>query len=234
MGNDNSESKVEIIKVSSSSPLAFYSLIIITLVSLVGALGWVESPTNRLLIIVGIFLVILAMIIFVGINMSTDRHSRSMDLPGHGTALGDLAVKAFFDGGKTDRLRGRWEVSWYEYGNEGEVKPHTVKNKETGEEEPYPNDIVSVKVKGAMVSAEAHDQTTRRVYYLEGRLSSRDTLTLNYWSRAGVPEAMLVGVLILRVNRGYDDISMEGDWMGHNRNDQIVKGKVVWKKLTLD
>ena len=85
-----------------------------------------------------------------------------------------------------------------------------------------------------MVSAEAHDQTTRRVYYLEGRLSSRDTLTLNYWSRAGVPEAMLVGVLILRVNRGYDDISMEGDWMGHNRNDQIVKGKVVWKKLTLD
>ena len=234
MGSNDSESKVEIIKVSSTSPLAFYSLIIVTLTSLVAALNWVETPENRQLIIVGIFLVILTMIGFVGFSMFSKKRGKNMEFPGHGSALGDLAIKGFFEGGNTNQLRGRWEVSWLERDETGEVKPYTVKEENTGEETPYPNDIVSVKVNGAMVSAEAHDQTTRRVYYLEGRLSTRDTVTLLYWSRAGVAEAMLVGVLFLRVKKAFDKITMEGQWIGHDRNDHVVTGEVIWKKQTID
>ena len=234
MSAENAKSKVEIIKVSSTNPLAFYSLIIVSLVSLVGALGWVQSPTNRAIIIVGIFFVIVLMIFFVGIDMRSNRNQKTMDLPGHGSALGETAVKGFFDGGDTSKLSGRWEVTWFQQDDSGEVKPYTVKNKQTGEEEPYPNDIVSVKVNGAMVSVEAHDQTTKRIYFLEGRLSVKDTVTLMYWSVPGVAESMLVGVLILRVKRGFKDITMEGDWMGHDRYDRIVSGKVKWEKLTID
>lgn len=235
MGTDSAKSKVQIIKVSSTSPLAFYSLIILTLAGLVGALGWVETPENKRLIIVGIFVVILAMIVFVGASMFSKRGGDEMDIPGHGSLLGEQAMKGFFDGGNSARLEGRWEVAWSEYDDAGNPKPYTAKDDNSGEDIPYPNDIVSVKVKGSMISAEAHDQTTRRVYYLEGRISNRDTVTLLYWSQPGVAESMLVGVVYLTLNTGYNYVKMEGQWMGYDRDDEsMVRGEVHWEKLTID
>ena len=82
MGKEKPESKVNLIKVSSTNALAFYSLIIVSLTSLIAALNMVETSQNRTFIIVGIVLVVMAMIIFVVLNMR-NRDVKGMSVSGH-------------------------------------------------------------------------------------------------------------------------------------------------------
>jgi len=229
------ENKSGIIQAASKGPLAFFALIV--LVAEIGLGVTVnlvkDNPTAVLSLIIGIVTLLIIMVIIVGLRFANPKPS-ILDFPGHGALLGERAVKGYFEGGDTKKLPGRWKVEWFEYDKTGKPKPYTVKDPDTGEEMLYPPDIVTVKVNQSLLSVEAHDQTTKRIYFLEGRISTGNTVTLQYWSQPGTDETILVGVLLLQVNYSFKDVAMKGTWSGYTRIDQIVHGTVSWTKLTID
>ena len=227
---DNSESKVEIIKVASTGPLAFFSLVVIVAIAgLLAVITQVDDPEAKLALTIGMVLLLVLMVVFTGTKMILQR-SNPLELPSHGSLLGNQAVKGFFQGNST-RLAGRWEVTWKKLDEQGNEIDYTIKDENTGAEIPYPAEIASIKTHGALVSVENFDSTTERIYYLEGRLSSKNIVTLIYWSKPDISEMALVGSLLLEYKESYGSTVMTGDWTGYDRTDKIVKGRVYWHKM---
>lgn len=232
------ESRVKIIEVITH-PLAFYALVgLIAEAVLLAAISIVErNSIAETALIAGMIGILITMVILVARDIEKfklpDKTKREPLLPTF--LLEKVGAEGFVKGGVTDGLDGRWQVSWKQYDKDRNLKPYTVKDPETGKEKPYPDDIAQVKTHMSVIAVEAHDQTTKRIYYLGGRISTADTATLIYWSRPGVEEAVLVGALLLTVKSEFKKITMDGSWTGYDRHiNAPVEGTVTWTKLTID
>ena len=122
-----------------------------------------------------VVLLLIIMIVFAGISML--RGPNMTQYPGHGTMLGEVAMKGFYEGGDASILSGQWKVTWTQHKPDGSAEPFKVRDRKTGEIIDYPGDFITVKTFGALISADACDQITQRVYFVEGRVSSANTVT---------------------------------------------------------
>jgi hypothetical protein len=228
-----SKDRVNIIKVASNEPLAFYSAIaIFTVASLLLSLTVVERVDIRFSMVVGVILIVIAMMLFVRYGLVKKKTGTVPEFPSHGSPLGEEAIKGFFAGGDASRLEGRWKVQWFVDIGTGKMSPYMVKDPVTGEMKPYLPEIASIKTHGAMISVENHNPTTKYVYYLEGRMSVKNTVTLIYWSKANVSESMLVGTVCLTADFSFQSATMSGTWTGYTRDGKLSHGEVKWRRLT--
>ena len=112
----------------------------------------------------------------------------------------------------------------------GQRVPYMVKGKNEDLVE-YPPEQAQIKSKGAMISVENTDRTTGYIYFLEGRLSQKNIVTLTYWSQPGIKESVLVGVLFLQLEESFDETVMKGECICYDRKGSITRGETVWKKI---
>ncbi len=231
------ESKVRIIEVITH-PLAFYALIgLIAEAGLATTAIVIENEIAVIILIVGMISLLITMVILVAKDIDkfspSDKKRGDSLLPA--SLLDKTGTEGFLSGGVTKNLEGMWEVEWMQYDENRILQHYKVKNKKTGIEEKYPKNNIEVKVHKSVISASAFDETTRRIYYLGGRISIKDTVTLLYWSKPDTEEAMLVGVLLLQVDWKYENTTMSGPWIGYDRETNApVDGTVTWSKLTID
>lgn len=230
------ESKAAVISAVGNKPLGLFALIVLVAeIGLGVTVKLVEdNPTAVIITIVGIILLLMLMVALVGFRV-LGRQQRSNVLPTHGELIGKRATECFFHG-SDPALDGRWRVTWLQQDSEKTDKwiPYQVRDEASGEMIDYPPDVVTLQTHGALISAEAEDTTTRRIYYLEGRVSNMNIVTLMYWSQIGGREEMLVGTLLLELKKGFKSIDMVGTWSGYDRHKKIVHGRVEWVKTTID
>ena len=239
---------LEKIKVFASGPFGFFVFIGLLLEVGLGATlaATAQDTTERAIIAAGCLLILALMVVIVGISLlrhpppsgsaagKGDGETAEGATPGHGTLIEDERATAdFFSGGKTKILAGAWEVTWYEYDEEGNKKLYQLESLD-GTKEDCPPNSAQVWVQDAMLSVRAQDVKTHRAYYMEGRLSDDNVATLLYWSNADTTESHLVGVLVLEVKKTRHFPRMEGQWMGHARHKGIVHGFVEWQKVRDD
>ena len=231
------ESRVRIIEIITH-PLAFYALIgLIAEAGLAVTAIVIDNEIAVITLIVGMISLLITMVILVAKDIdkfkSSDKKRGDSLLPTF--LLDKTGTEGFLSGGVTKNLDGIWEVEWQQYDKDRNPKPYMVKNDKTGIEEKYPPDNVEVKVYKSVITATAHDKTTKRIYYLGGRISTKDLVTLLYWSKLGTKQAVFVGVLLLQVDWKYEETTMSGSWTGYDRKTNApVEGTVTWTKLTKD
>jgi YD repeat-containing protein len=113
----------------------------------------------------------------------------------------------------------------------GEREPYRVKGPD-GDEIEYPPEQAKITTKDAMISVENTDKTTRYVYFLEGRLSSKNIATLTYWSQPRIKESALTGVLLMTLKDDYHrGTTMEGMMIGYDRKGMVFRGETEWRKI---
>lgn len=224
--------KVDIIKVSSTGPLAFFALVVtVAVAALIATANQIEEPATKQFLVIGIVLLLILMVTFAGLSLLKKGNS-SVYYPSHGALIGEPAIKSFFEGGDAAKLAGRWEVDWKVYDDEGnEISYQVHENGNMDKIIEYPKEIASIQAHGALVSVENFDPTTKYTYFFEGRLSEKDIVTLIYWSKNFELEKYLVGSVILQYEASVRGISMSGDWIGYDRSNKVTSGKVYWNKL---
>ena len=104
----------------------------------------------------------------------------------------DVAAReSFYHGPSARELSGRWEVRWYEgYGDQRKEYPGD------------PKDSIQLATEGCRIRGSAFDPSTELTYFVQGRLSHGNAVTLTYWSRAEMSE--LSGVVLLELTRELD------------------------------
>ena len=110
MATHETESKVEIIKVGSTGPLAFFALVVVVaLGGIFGSLTLIDDATLRTVVTLSAIVLIIIMVIFAGLKLLS-KSGRNVEYPSHGSLLGDLALTGFYEGGDSKKLEGTWEV----------------------------------------------------------------------------------------------------------------------------
>ena len=232
MENNQSDSKLHLVNAGAKTPMGLYSVIVVvTIGSLISAISFLEPgfAQNALIIIIGIILVMI--VYLVGTRVLGKTIEVKQQYPSHGEKISESAQKGWFYGGNAKTLEGAWEVRWYSLDEEGKRKPYMIKNKH-GDLEEYPAEQAQVTAEGAMISINNADRSTGYNYFLEGRLTEKNIVTLTYWSQPTIKESALVGVLLLELSDSFDKTTMSGSWIGYSRKNQIVSGEVEFLKVT--
>ncbi len=144
-------------------------------------------------------------------------------------AHNDPVKAAFVKGGDAGRLDGTWKVTWFVFDESGHWQVHMIKNPDDPERLiPYPDEYITVRSNESMVLCTSRDALKKEVpYWLGGKLSSKDDLSLLYWNRVNY----MAGVLFLTVIEHYPHpLRMSGWWCGHTRDHKTVQGPVEWVK----
>jgi hypothetical protein len=137
--------------------------------------------------------------------------------------LPEAARNAFLDGPSAEHLSGLWHVRWYE--GEGKQK------------KPYdydPEEQIQVETEGCSIQGSAYDPSTKKTYFMHGRLSDDGIVTLIYWSTPDMGIKSLVGVVLLKYGQSWDPERenfipvLSGSWRGFDRGGRIVMGEVEW------
>jgi len=131
----------------------------------------------------------------------------------------ELAEEAFFGGVESSHLSGFWKAKWCVV----EGQPH-----DTDME-----DQVNVICDDASIFASSFDEATSRTYWMHGRLSDCDVLTLIYWSNLQKGYSGLTGVVIMQVDDTFEGKGrkMYGVWHGMGKDGKLVKGTTIWEKI---
>jgi hypothetical protein len=149
-------------------------------------------------------------------------------VPKIGKTIGAIPEESFLRGGDAKKLAGRWKVLWYAQDSPEKQSGYLAKNPD---QEPEPEKHYMV-IDGSQIHSIADDPTTRVPYYWAfGRASSKDCVTLMYWSDCQSNVRILVGTLFLKIVEEINEpIRMEGWWTGYTRDEKVNHGTVVWKK----
>jgi len=157
---------------------------------------------------------------------------------GAGVALGRQAHQSFVNGGDATQLDGRWRATWYTLDDSAKRKQWEYFDDELGEMKTYPPDVIIVKTHDSVVSCTSINSRFQNLpYWLEGRVSNKDYLTLMYWSPLELRGGNLVGIVILRLRERRDKkLIMEGLWQGYTGEDEdgvgvVTYGETEWLKL---
>ena len=199
-------------------------------VGLISVITWVDDRLLQYLLVLVIAAIVILMVWLVGKNLLGKPGDVKERYPSHGERISQVARDGWYDGGDASVLEGAWEVRWYSIDEKGQRVPYMVKSK-NGTYVEYPIEQARIKSKRAMISVENIDRTTGFVYFSEGRLSRKNTVTLTYWGPPGIKDSMLVGVLCLQLDAAFDETVMRGDWIGYGRKGSIKRGETVWKKI---
>ncbi|MEK7482803.1 MAG: serine/threonine-protein kinase [Planctomycetota bacterium] len=125
------------------------------------------------------------------------------------------AKDSYLNGGDASLLEGYWKVKWY---SEGDPTAHL--------------EQITLDTNKSEILGTATDKTTvAKTYWYHGRLSSKNILTLEYWSQYNTEQASLVGTLFLEVISASTPMTLKGYWYGYSRNGTIIHGTVEWNKL---
>lgn len=231
MGDKQHESKIGLVNAGSKGPIALFSLIVVVAVGgLITTATFVETGFGQNLLFFIIGVIVIMIVYLVGTRALGKTVEVKERYPSHGERISHIARNGWYSGGDASVLEGAWEVRWYDVDEKGRQVPYAVKGKNDDFVE-YPPEQAQIKSKGAMISIENADRTTGYIYFLEGRLSQKNIVTLTYWSQPGTKESALVGVLFLQLEDSFDETVMRGEWIGYDRKDSITRGKTVWNKI---
>ena len=170
----------------------------------------------------------------VGPGIVESRRAFADKLPESYRSLGTKrSKKAFMTGPSAKHLEGTWEAKWYQHNpGDGEDELYTTMDSVVGMMMPYPDDVITVESNGPHLWGESFNVHTNATYWLEGRISSKEYVTLSYWSEASPEVSGFTGVLFMKVGRDDNEkLRLEGHWLGYSRNQKIVRGKVVWRMV---
>lgn len=133
--------------------------------------------------------------------------------------LDDKARDAFHSGADAAELSGEWDVKWYV----GEGAARTAYS-------PDPEEKISVNTFGSGLCCTAVDESTKKRYWLVGRISTRLSVPMLYWSQKGETE-ILTGVLLMRKEEtGLGARRLKGIWTGFTRDGQVTRGECEWNQ----
>jgi len=234
MAEEQHESKIGLVNAGSKNPIALYSLIVVVAVGgLITAVTVIEPGLGQNAIILTIAVILIMIVYLVGTRALGKTVEVKERYPSHGETISQIAMNGWYDGGNASALEGIWKVHWYDVDEKGLRMPYKIKGKNDDLVE-YPPEQARVKSKGAMISVENIDQTTGYIYFLEGRLSQKNIVTLTYWSQPGIKESALVGVLFLQLEDSFDKTVMRGEWIGYDRKGSITRGETEWNKIAMN
>ena len=231
MAKEQNESQVGLVNAGAKGPIALYSLIVVVAVGgLISAATLIDPGFGQYTIILTIAVILIMIVYLVGTRALGKTVVVKDRYPSHGETISQIARKGWYKGGNTSILDGVWEVYWYELDEKGQCLPYMVKGKNADLLE-YPPEQAKIKTKGAMISIETTDITTGYIYFLEGRMSQKNIITLIYWSQPEISDSVLVGVLLMELEESFYEIVMNGEWIGYDRKGVITRGKTMWKKI---
>lgn len=157
-------------------------------------------------------LVVATILVVVMVERPRQRRSSMLDL------LDDKARESFHAGADATELSGEWEVQWFE--GEGPSRiPYA----------PDPREEITVSTFRSGLCCTAVDESTRKRYWLLGRVSTRQCVPMLYWSQKGETTEALTGVILLkREETGIGSRRFKGLWTGFTRNGAITRGECEW------
>lgn len=131
----------------------------------------------------------------------------------------ETAEDAFFGGVEASHLSGFWKAHWHVV----EGTPHD--SDET--------DQVSLICDDASIFVSSFDEEEGKTYWMHGRLSDCDVVTLMYWSSLEKGYSCLTGCVVMTVDDSFSGKGrrMEGYWRGMGKDGKIVHGTTIWEKL---
>lgn len=129
------------------------------------------------------------------------------------------AQDEFQKGADASFLAGDWESEW--------VSPvDTI---------PPEKVALSVSTRGCRVFVFARVIETGREFWMWGRLSDNNELSLLAWGRHRAGFGGLSGVDFLIIdNDNIDSIMLKGNWIGHGKQAAVIVGTTSWKKKGSD
>ncbi len=145
--------------------------------------------------------------------------------------IGDRAMNSFLNGGNASNLEGTWKAKWMVFDESGAQKPYTVKipsNHSTEIE--YPSEVINVQSSSSMVFCTAKKPSElghETTYWLAGRLSNNNEVTLTYWNEKNY----MTGSVFLRLVQEFGQPEvLTGWWCGHSMNHKLTYGPTEWVK----
>jgi hypothetical protein len=153
-------------------------------------------------------LVLASSLVIVYVERPRQRPSSMLDL------LDDKARESFHAGAQAAELSGEWDVKWY-VGEGASRAAYT----------PDPQEKISVSAFRSGLCCTAVDKSTRKRYWLLGRVSTRHCIPMLYWSQQGETE-ILTGVVLLRQEEtGLGARHLKGLWSGFTRDGSVTRGE---------
>ncbi len=145
--------------------------------------------------------------------------------------IGDRAVNSFRKGGNASNLEGKWEAKWMAFDESGVQKPYIVKKPDDHANEiEYPSEVIKIRSSGSTVFCTAEKPSElgqETTYWLAGRLSYNNELTLMYWNEKNY----MTGSVFLRFVQEFGQPEvLTGWWCGHSMNHKLIHGPTEWVK----
>lgn len=149
--------------------------------------------------------------------------------------LDSEAQEAFFAGTSADILKGRWKSTWHLEGQVHQDYYEHVQEEAQTNAEDY-EEYIDITTDRARVSCKAFDPTTGKYWWLDGRLSVSNNVTLTYWSTPDSPHNELTGVIFFEINKSFEanrPMKLIGSWIAYTREGRgkISHGGVEWTKI---
>lgn len=131
----------------------------------------------------------------------------------------ETAEAAYFGGVEASHLSGFWKANWHVV----EGTPHDADE----------TDQVNLICDDASIFASSFDKEQGKTYWMHGRLSDCDVVTLMYWSSLEKGYSCLTGCVVMTVDDSFTGKGkkMSGFWRGMGKDGQIVHGTTEWEKL---
>jgi hypothetical protein len=157
-------------------------------------------------------------------------------LPPRGSRLtGELeieqkALDAYTDGGNAKRLVGIWKATWHVFDRDCKANPHLVEDPgNAGKLVVYPDEQIVLASNGSMVFCTSRDSmSSGKVYWLGGRFSYNNELSLIYWNDFNY----MGGTVFLALIETFPfPLKLQGWWSGHTRNHGVVCGPTEWVQI---
>jgi hypothetical protein len=148
-----------------------------------------------------------------------------------GAAQGDYAHSSFIKGGNAKALTGHWLGTYYVNGPDGQSHQYKYRDP-SGKMVDYPPESIDLTGNRAVVSGHSGLSSGEHVAsWGEGRLSTGNDLAIIYWSPEDGVESTMTGVNFLTLSQNFQEgQTLDGWWVGRNRDGTIAMGKTVWRK----
>jgi hypothetical protein len=158
-------------------------------------------------------LVVATSLVILYVERPRQRRSSLLDL------LDDKARESFHAGADATELSGEWDVKWYS-GEGASLVPYS----------PDPEERIAVNAFRSGLCCTAVDESTKKRYWLLGRVSTRQCVPMLYWSQQGETE-ILTGVVLLRKEEtGLGPLRFNGIWSGFTRDGAVTRGECEWTR----
>lgn len=145
----------------------------------------------------------------------SNRHLNAQGRDHVGNLLGDAATTAYRSGGDASFLTGRWKAEWCMESEENAESSY-IQNYE---------EVIQIMSSDSEIFGISYDSTTKSTYWLHGRISTNNIVTLTYFSPKGL-SGNLVGVLIFRSEDRFGERNLTGEWIGWTKNNQLTHGTI--------